>query len=665
MNLTGKLGLKQKNESAIFQGILVISAVLILGSLTVYLFAPPNHDAMSDTVEGLFWADAALSAHRPLNPDFVYPYAIPFGANLFMLPFVAIFGISLLSNALGMLFFCFVMFITCYQLCKTVTKNNFTLTILGTAIILLAFCSQMGVNLLHHILFYQLGFVCLLGLYGGILLALSNSKEKYKYIPLLLFSLWCGSNGLPSIMLASMPIIVSVCIICIIPKFEIYRSIFTKIVITVLGGTLCGFLLYKTSLYGIQEFGYLNSSYVFNSIEEWLESLRKLPEDWLGLFFFRDPKGIKVLSLEGIVTLVTLSLSVLIGAVPFYYVVKIRNLECFEVILLIASIFVWLVTLMQYTLLRGAEMRLLYNGMLTNFTLFAVAFISHFPTKKIGRVFAVIWVIIVAVYASLFLFNASWRTDMTLVEHLQKQDLTLGFGSYWNALNNTAKSHNKVKIRQVDFDFNSMKPIPFYYNCNKKWYDETRREGLDRWFVVLNEEEWKRLEEAIDKTMLCNAIEVSEVLCYSDRTSDRQHYHILIYDMEKYEQIFGNRLFDYNFNNNTWTDNCSPIEGERHIHDGGISYGPYIPLDSGEICKVDIRGEHLEDTEILVYSVQDETTFYIEPKYRKKDETEIQFEITTDIDLKNLEIVILNPTDDDFYDDVVLTSESMQIHGLS
>ncbi len=40
----------------------------------------------ADKVEGLLWSEATLQSHRPLNPSYSYPYAIPYGSNIDEIP---------------------------------------------------------------------------------------------------------------------------------------------------------------------------------------------------------------------------------------------------------------------------------------------------------------------------------------------------------------------------------------------------------------------------------------------------------------------------------------------------------------------------------------------------------------------------------------------------
>ena len=243
----------------IYQCIVYALSLIIIGSIAVYHFTPATD---SDMVEGLIWAEEAIQSRKLLNPDFVYPYAIPFGANLIFIPFVFLFGTTQLANSLGMIFFYIIFLITCVYFFKSLNCDYLWVTV-GIAIVVLAFRSDMGVNLLHHILFYQLGFVCLLGLLGASLNLFNKSEREnsHKTIDiffLLFYSIWGGANGIPSILLACFPIIISAFILY---GTSLIKSEANKSYLIISGflflGTLIGYGIFAYSIREIVEYGYI------------------------------------------------------------------------------------------------------------------------------------------------------------------------------------------------------------------------------------------------------------------------------------------------------------------------------------------------------------------------------------------------------------------------
>ena len=144
-----KMNMKRR-KGVIVHNIPIFVLVIIIISFSLYIMNP--WFVNSDNIEGVMWAQATLNFHRLISDSFWYPYAIPFGANLFMLPFVKLYGVSLLANSLGMLSFFAIIVITLFCFGHVIFENyikaaNFT------SVILLTFRSTLGKNLLTHILY--------------------------------------------------------------------------------------------------------------------------------------------------------------------------------------------------------------------------------------------------------------------------------------------------------------------------------------------------------------------------------------------------------------------------------------------------------------------------------------------------------------------------------
>ena len=88
--------IKQPHNGHLYNYTMIILSIIIIGSVGICCFTPATN---SDYVEGLFWADASIKNSSLLNPDYIYPYAIPFGANVIFIPFVYALGISQLGGA--------------------------------------------------------------------------------------------------------------------------------------------------------------------------------------------------------------------------------------------------------------------------------------------------------------------------------------------------------------------------------------------------------------------------------------------------------------------------------------------------------------------------------------------------------------------------------------
>jgi hypothetical protein len=117
--------------------------------------------------------------------------------------------------------------------------------------------------------------------------------------------------------------------------------------------------------------------------------------------------------------------------------------------------------------------------------------------------------------------------------------------------------------------------------------------------------------------------------------------------------MFSGTFFSYNFNSGKWMKGCSDGQDGRLIHGGGISYGPYMKLESGVKCRVRIKGKNLTQAIISVYG-EHARRVYLEPEYTRRTDAEILFSFVTPIDLEKVEIAVSNP---EKQGDIVVVSE--------
>lgn len=332
------------------QLLLVVFSFAVIFSMAIYHFTPAND---SDYVEGVLWANETLTTGRLLNPDFCYPYAIPFGANIFMLPFVKLLGVSQLANSLGMLLFFAVLLFTCFYFVRVFT-DGFVPTIFGVAIILLVYRSRVGENTFHHILFYQLGFICFLGIFSMAMKCIDRGFKTPYIIGLIGYSAWAGVNGITTITLSAIPLGCALLVSLLLQKHKQMSSKTIRCGCYLLCGVIAGYVIHLFVMRNIQQSGYIESAgtYTFQSVDSWIENARQFFADWFRIFVF-SPENKRITSAEGIEVIIAIIYGLIMGIIPLSYIIHFKKLTEKERILYISSAVVWIVCIMQYILLRG------------------------------------------------------------------------------------------------------------------------------------------------------------------------------------------------------------------------------------------------------------------------------------------------------------------------
>ena len=535
--------------------LILLASVIIIVSIGVYHFTPGFN---SDLVEGVFWADTSLRGGRLLNPGYLYEYALPFGSNILMMPFVHFLGITHMANCLGMFCFFILCLLTCIYFFKALT-DDWSFAALGTALLLLAFRSKMGENLLHHVLPYQLGYVCFLGIYASLLHIMKNAKAgnktNYKHcFGLLFYAVWSSANGIPTFMLGGFPVLVAMVLMVLLrtgdggfkrrtDTVESQRGAdvgsgkkrgisvlfqdricWSMIGMTILG-MVVGYGLYRFCMRGIQESRYLErvGSFNFLPIEQWITNLGKLPLEWIKLFMVHDPAGVRIMSVIGIETVISVVVAVVCVAVPVVYLVKLREMGSRQLFILIGCVVVWLECLVEYVFFREAGARMLYNGLCMNFLLLAVLAVSCRVILIKRKWLIVVTVAVLALFAVLFCYKANWTVDTTVVDEIENHNLDYGVSTFWNASFNTVNSEGRVEIRPIVLRKNGMTPRKALVETS--WYDGSE-DGKD-WFILLTDEEYRKLMEGPDRELVEMRKDQFEI----------QGLRVLVYDDEMFEKL--------------------------------------------------------------------------------------------------------------------------------
>ena len=488
----GESGKVNFNYNFFLKTIHTICIVIIFICLVMCHFAPGPD---SDRVEGVVWADEALKCGHLLNSEFTYPYAIPFGGNLFILPFVAIFGIGQTANSLGMLLFFCVFLIVCFMFINSVKDTEKNVAFEGIIIIFFSYCSErIGVDFSNHILHYQLGLLCILGILGALFMVIKRKGGLY-YVAMAIFSIWSGANGLPTMLFACASVVSALILLIITEKYnggKGDKSIICSC-ICIITGTIIGYIIYKVMMHNISESGYLQNmnSYNYRGIHEWSEKMYYIPVDWVELFMIRNPQGVSCLGVDGIRILISIFECFVISIIPLLYVYRYRKLDACEKIIFFTTGGVWGISLAQYIFFRGPEGRLLYAPCFMNFVLVAVWTIKReFLLKNKNSMIIVVVSLMAAFQVVSYVHGLQWKLDKNLINRIKETDIDYGFGDYWDANINNVNSKGQVKIRGVIFQEGLI--TPDIYNSEGHWYDN---ENLgEEFFIIINREEMEKAE---------------------------------------------------------------------------------------------------------------------------------------------------------------------------
>ena len=517
--------------------LLCFLAFLVLVSGIAIVFHFPTGIIFFDTydyIEGIFWAEATLRAGALTSPEYVYYYIVPFGSNIIMAPLVYLLGPGLLANQLGMLVYLAVFLAVLIRFARLVYSDHED-RLAFCALFCMFFYTYIGDNLLHHLLSYGIGLVCLLGELSCIMELRRGRNRKRNLVLLVLFCLWSAANGVAAMALSTVPVLAA----WIYSDYRcgrLFNRENMRSYLPAVAATAAGFLIYKMvdaqtiSLYMYDDrFILADASGLIGHL------LSDLPANYLRLFYYDPVEDISAFSPSGILRLCRLMFALCILILPFRMrrrIFKDNSLpdisEADRHLVLMANMMNVLIAVSQCVLFTTSAERYLFIGTISMFFFTAVGLLDVMKKEK-GNM-----ILIPAICLAL-LFSAKLAGDIRVGEQreaslekachaLDEEGLPYGYiiGRYYKVLE--LVSHGENRNTSIIFDEDKGK---FYIEYDRIYLEELEKpEDLAR-FYVLREGEY----DAEDPENM-----LLETVCRDKMTVDQ--FTIYIFDIADWDKLF-------------------------------------------------------------------------------------------------------------------------------
>lgn len=494
---------------------LVGSALLFLGAMVLvfyYLFGAANRFLTSDTADSLLWAQASYEAKTLINPDFSYATMLPLGMHLLMVPFIAIFGLSIAAQSWGMFVF-FLLLVGSMVFCLRSFSWNFARVFTASAfLILLTLISPATRMLMYgHILYYSQGLMYLfVGL--GLLLRMIKANDQKKYAKanfmLVCLSLWmlCTAiNGEMTLAIFTVPLIGAYTIeqiFCHSLEIEDRRPdryswrVIAMLIVSSLAGLAARYIICR----GLRA-SYAESVTSMAASIQWKEHVENLLDFWMQLITGQTTQNAKILSGAGMITIFQLMAGFILAIVPFMALLRYQMLkERWERLLVLAH---WVTTgvilfLFVFTHYGEAAWRLLPVFLTSVVVTFM--YVRHMllgQSLLIKRLAILVSAVMAvnAAWSGLFIIQlpSDYYTANAygFIAFLEQNGLTDGYATYWNASGTTVHADDRVHIRPIIMDSTSITPQHFQSNAN--WYTQP----LSSCFLLVTAQDAKESEPNI------------------------------------------------------------------------------------------------------------------------------------------------------------------------
>ena len=482
----------------------VVALVFMLAAIAsvIYFIAGPMEGYLhADFTDTIYWANASLESGRVFDPEFRYAGLLPFSANLWFMPLIAIFGVSMMAQVIGMIIFAFVFAASLYFMCRSLEWSiSWSAFSVGVTMLILSSSVKLREIMWGHVIYYSLILVLL---FVGIGLAARLLRKRTTAL-CILTALWAVLSATDGVQIVAMVLLpVAGAIIAerffdgekrLTDKCNFYPFCISAGII--LAGSVG--LLLLSLLKGDISADYADAHMGLTSVNNWADNLLKLPKAWFGLLGFDEMNK----DIGKIPALLSALVGIVIAVLPISLAINYKKIEKTETKLLLwAHLALSAVTLGGWVcgVLSGADWRLV--SMMGTSIVTSVAAVRHFLSVKADGEESVVAkrlsvVLAVCLLAGSVIGGAVMlkmpadygrdNLDHRLAAKLKAEGLEYGYSTFWRSQAITLISDSEVRVREIladEFDGVSTD----YYQSSRAWYED--QEGIDKYFVLLNDYE--------------------------------------------------------------------------------------------------------------------------------------------------------------------------------
>ena len=484
----------------------VILAIASMSAVIYYILGPMEGYLHSDYTDSIYWANATLESGKVFDPDFVYAGLLPFSANLWLMPLILMFGVSMTAQKIGMIIYMLLLVAAIYFMCRGFKWSiSLTATAVSAMLLLLSGSDKLREMMWGHVIYYSLALLLLftgIGVAARISEIKTNPSVKQWVLCILGALLFVGTvtNGLQLIALVTLP---CMGVLFVEMFFDPARKLMHKdnvpnivILLSVVGCTAVGMLLLKL-MQGDIVARYAGAYTYIVPAENWMNNFLDLPRKWFTLFGVEYAEKMKMLEVESIKMIIMTAVGLLIAVIPVVGLCNYRKITDKGVrAILVAHFAVSAVIIFGYVCgtLGDRNWRLL--PMMGTAIMASLATAKHFISLDVRislvprRLAALILAVLICGSCINLISMANMPADHgrkndqhLLLAELESRDLEYGYASFWYSQAITILSDSRVKTRMVIADKDEGVTTDYYQN-SFRWYED--QEGVDRYFVLLS-----------------------------------------------------------------------------------------------------------------------------------------------------------------------------------
>lgn len=492
-----------------------LSVAVVFALVLYYIFGPSRGYYHSDDTDSLFWAQATYDSGKIISPNYNYAGILPFSANIWFIPLIALFGVTMKAQLIGMAIFALVFTLSVYFVCRSMKWGFPWCAVAICAMLLVLSSSDQLLDIMwRHVIYYSLSLLLLFVGMGLAFRALdlngfwdkNHPVGRVVWWPLLfLFTLCTATDGFQIVILSSLPIMVGMLGERIFDgdtRFFSRRNKMMFATVIIMGVALIAGTKLLSILKGDVVAAYAEGHSVYTNMDNWIANLQGLPKQFLTLIGLDIQEGTKVSSLKSIGYMLRIAMGILLLVSPIILLAGYRRIQDrYTKILLFAHLVITAFILFGYIFGNLSNANWRWTPMVGSGALVSIAcirFLVH--QKKAPMRVGVIFCVLVVLFSALN-FNIIRKKPVdygqdgkyyVLARRLEEEGLEYGYATFWNAQVITLLSDSKVRTRSIAVTNSSI--TPDYYQSQYTWYLD--QEGVEEYFIAFETAQYFSLKES-------------------------------------------------------------------------------------------------------------------------------------------------------------------------
>ena len=329
--------------------IIALPVIMAVSAAIYYILGPAEGYLHADCSDSLYWANASYESGKVFDPTFRYAALLPFSAQLWMTPLVAVFGFTMKAQNIGMIIFVLVFCASLWYFCRRAEMSIGWCT-LSVGITLMVLCSSDKLReiMLGHVIYYSLGlvlFFLMAGLclsvtkLGGELLSLSDEKKPVSrrvmfgltVLALLVVSAGSATDGTQMLVLATLPALGGVAAERFFSgKCRLFSRAYIPVgmaLLSVLAGTLLGTVVLKLMTRGgISAEKYTGVYSAYQNSSKWHDSFHAFFKSYCDLLGITARDGDPLMDAASFGIIIRIAVAVTLLVLPAAMLLLYRKL---------------------------------------------------------------------------------------------------------------------------------------------------------------------------------------------------------------------------------------------------------------------------------------------------------------------------------------------------